>query len=103
MEIDFEQEIKTSAEPFPPAACPACGSSEVQPFLRSRDWFFLRAPVYRLERCVECHLCWMENAPAPEQMGFHYGHDYDKVITAPGDLYPHHWDVVRNKLLRYVQ
>jgi SAM-dependent methyltransferase len=36
-------------------------------------------------------------------MGLHYGVDYDKMITAPGDLYPHHWDLVRNKLLQYVQ
>ncbi len=36
-------------------------------------------------------------------MASHYGNVYDIAITAPGDLYPHHWDVVSNKLLQYVQ
>jgi SAM-dependent methyltransferase len=36
-------------------------------------------------------------------MYFHYGADYDRMITAPGDIYLHHWDTVRNRLLEYVQ
>jgi SAM-dependent methyltransferase len=84
-------------------ACPACGCSDARQFLQTRDWFFMRPTLFHLMRCPGCHLCWLQNAPAPEEMASHYGADYDKVITAPGDLYPHHWDSVRNKLLRYVQ
>lgn len=84
-------------------ACPACGSSNVKPFLRSRDWFYMRQPMYQLVHCANCHLGWLQNAPPPEEMASHYGADYDRVITTPGDIYPHHWDRVRNKLLQYAQ
>ncbi|HZQ66951.1 MAG TPA: class I SAM-dependent methyltransferase [Terriglobales bacterium] len=83
--------------------CPACNGRGAKPFLRSRDYFFLREALYTVVRCPDCHLGWLENAPQAEEMSSHYGNDYDEVITAPGDLYPHHWDVVRNKLLQYVQ
>ena len=59
--------------------------------------------MYQLVRCDGCHLSWLQDAPPLEAMASHYGADYDRVITAPGDLYPHHWDLVRNKLLQYVQ
>lgn len=82
--------------------CPACGGRRIQPFLSARDYFFVRETLYGLTRCAECHLCWLSDPPRLDEMSSHYGDDYDRMITAPGDLYPHHWDLVRNKLLKYV-
>jgi len=63
----------------------------------------MRQAMYQLVRCEGCHLGWLQDAPPLEDMAYHYGADYDRMITAPGDLYPHHWDLVRSKLLQYVQ
>jgi SAM-dependent methyltransferase len=98
-----DHDIKVAAVPLPSRACPACGYGNAKPFLRSRDWFFLRPPMYQLLRCASCHLSWLQDAPQPQAMAYHYGADYDRMITTPGDLYPHHWDLVRSKLLQYVQ
>jgi SAM-dependent methyltransferase len=59
--------------------------------------------MYQIESCADCHLGWLQDPPPLEAMAYHYGTDYDRMITTPGDLYPHHWDLVRNKLLQYVQ
>lgn len=83
--------------------CPACGGHELQPFVSARDYFFMRETRYELTRCAECHLCWLSNPPRVDQMSSHYGHDYDQMIIAPGDLYPRHWNLVRNKLMQYVR
>lgn len=98
-----DEATKLAADRSTSKVCLACGSSNAEFFLRSRDWFFLRPSMYQLVRCPDCHLCWLQNAPSPEDMGSHYGADYDRMITTPGDLYPHHWDLVRGKLLQYVQ
>ena len=98
-----DQDTKFAAAPTTSPACPACGSDNAKPFLRSRDWFFSRPPMYQIESCADCHLGWLQDPPPLEAMAYHYGVDYDKMITTPGDLYPHHWDLVRNKLLHYVQ
>jgi SAM-dependent methyltransferase len=100
--MNVGQEFKLEAGQSMGSACPACGSTKSAPFVQSRDWFFIRQPLYQVNRCEDCHLGWLENPPAMDEMGDHYGADYDKVITTPGDIYPHHWDLVRNKLLQYV-
>jgi 2-polyprenyl-3-methyl-5-hydroxy-6-metoxy-1,4-benzoquinol methylase len=101
--IATDQEMNLTGDRSAPRACPACGRSNAKPFVQSRDWFFIRQPLYQVERCADCHLGWLREAPAQQDMGSHYGADYDKMITTPGDLYRHHWDLVRNKLLQYVQ
>ena len=103
MDIAIDEQTKLTAVRCALLACPACGCSDAKPFLQSRDWFFVRPPMYQIVRCPGCHLGWLEDAPLQKEMASHYGVDYDRVITAPGDLYPHHWDLVRNKLLQYVQ
>ena len=103
MDIAIDEQTKVTAVRCALLACPACGCSDAKPFLQSRDWFFVRPPMYQIVRCPGCHLGWLEDAPLQKEMASHYGVDYDRVITAPGDLYPHHWDLVRNKLLQYVQ
>ena len=96
------QDLKLLAVPLIDRACPACEGRDVKSYVQARDWFFVRPAMYQIMRCSGCHLCWLQDAPPPEAMASHYGSDYDKVITSPGDLYPHHWDLVRNKLLQYV-
>jgi len=102
-QINTEQDLQRKLKPTIGQTCPACGSSEFIPFVESRDWFFIRESLHQIDRCEKCHLGWLENPPAFEEMGNHYGADYDRMITTPGDIYPHHWDLVRNKLLQYVQ
>lgn len=100
---ELETRPQASSEQAVYVMCPACGGDQIQPFVSARDYFFVRGTRYGLTRCAECHLCWLSTPPRVEEMGSHYGDDYDRMITAPGDLYPHHWDLVRNKLLEYVQ
>lgn len=95
--------LQTFSEPSNGSACAACGGTRTEYYTRSRDYFFLREAEYTVTRCADCHLGWLERPPRPAEMFLHYGSDYDAMITAPGDIYPHHWDLVRNKLLQYVQ
>lgn len=94
-QISFENASRTT--------CPACGGSRIRPYVSARDYFFVRETLHELVRCAECHLCWLSNPPREDEMSSHYGDDYDRMIIAPGDLYPGHWDVVRKKLFKYVR
>jgi hypothetical protein len=51
-------------------------------------------------RCRECSLVWLGNPPSPEEMGDHYGLDYDRAIAGAGED-PNHWSGRRNTLLQY--
>lgn len=70
--------------------CPLCGSREVQRFLKAPDRFHGRRVEYQLMRCGSCSVVWQENPPAPENMGEHYGADYDRSVAAAGDS-PERW------------
>ena len=80
--------------------CPACERSEVDNWLEAPDRFHGRRQLYQLVRCRSCALVWLRNAPLPEEMGAHYGADYDRAIAASGQD-PDHWSDRRNTLLKY--
>jgi 2-polyprenyl-3-methyl-5-hydroxy-6-metoxy-1,4-benzoquinol methylase len=80
--------------------CPACGRSETVSWMRAPDRFHGEHEFYELVRCRACSLVWLGNAPAPDQIGKHYGVDYDRAIAAGGSD-PDHWSERRDILARY--
>lgn len=82
------------------SCCPGCGQDGAEKFLAAPDRFHGRPEVYQLLRCPSCSLVWLENPPIPEEMGYHYGADYDRAIAGAGED-PDHWRDRRDTLLRY--
>jgi 2-polyprenyl-3-methyl-5-hydroxy-6-metoxy-1,4-benzoquinol methylase len=68
----------------------ACGDHRPMPFLSAPDRFHGRQQIYQLVRCPSCELVWLEDPPPPEQVGEHYGPDYDRSVAAAGDS-PERW------------
>lgn len=68
----------------------ACGDHRPIHFLAAPDRFHGRQQIYQLVRCPSCELVWLQDPPAPEQMGEHYGADYDRSVAAAGDS-PERW------------
>lgn len=83
-----------------PTNCPACGCDDALNFLRAPDRFHGRTILYQLKRCPSCSLIWLADPPAPDQMGAHYGEDYDRSVSAAGED-PGRWRDRREVLLRY--
>lgn len=80
--------------------CPACGKQGADDFLQAPDRFHGRTKVYQLLRCPRCELVWLDDPPSPEEMGQHYGVDYDRAIAGAGDD-PNHWSGRRDTLLQH--
>lgn len=95
---EASSQLKTS--PSNVGCCPSCGHEQAENFLRASDRFHGRPQVYQLVRCPSCSLVWLENPPSPEEMGYHYGPDYDRAIAGAGED-PEHWRGRRDTLLRY--
>jgi 2-polyprenyl-3-methyl-5-hydroxy-6-metoxy-1,4-benzoquinol methylase len=72
------------------AHCPGCGERQGIPFLSAPDRFHGREQMYQLACCPCCTLVWLQDPPPPEQMGEHYGPDYDRSVAAAGDS-PARW------------
>lgn len=58
--------------------------------LRAPDRFHGRPPLYQLVRCESCSLVWLDRPPSPDEMGQHYGLDYDRSVALAGDS-PKRW------------
>jgi SAM-dependent methyltransferase len=80
--------------------CPACGHEGAVNWLQAPDRFHGRQQLYQLMRCRACSLVWLGNPPSPEEMGYHYGPDYDRAIAGAGED-PNHWRGRRDTLLRH--
>jgi SAM-dependent methyltransferase len=80
--------------------CSFCHQSRAENLLKAPDRFHGRREVYELARCPECSLVWLKNPPPPEEMGKHYGADYDRAITGGGED-PKHWTGKRDVVLRH--
>lgn len=80
------------------AVCIVCGNSETEVCLQAPDRYHGRTDPYRLLRCRSCSLVWLDNPPAPSEMGMHYGPDYDRSVATAGKD-PRRWrercDVVK--------
>jgi SAM-dependent methyltransferase len=83
-----------------PTTCPACGRDEALNFLRAPDRFHGRTTQYQLKRCPFCSLVWLADPPQPDEMGEHYGVDYDRSVSAAGED-PGRWQDRRKALLQY--
>lgn len=72
------------------SGCPACESPSQSTLLGAPDRFHGRSVQYRLMSCSACSLVWLADPPPPEQMGEHYGQDYDQSVARAGD-FPERW------------
>jgi 2-polyprenyl-3-methyl-5-hydroxy-6-metoxy-1,4-benzoquinol methylase len=64
--------------------CPTCGHDGGEKLLRAPDRYHGRQTPYLLLRCPSCTLVWLHNPPRPDEMGQHYGPDYDRSVAAAG-------------------
>jgi len=60
----------------PPSLCPACHAARVTPLFTARDLHAQTPGRYTLARCETCSLIYVQNPPAPEQMGAWYHGEY---------------------------
>jgi SAM-dependent methyltransferase len=52
-------------------------------------------------RCPTCSLVWLKDPPKPDEMGQHYGPDYDRSVSAADESSPGRWRDRRETLLRF--
>jgi len=58
--------------------------------------------AYKLARCTDCSLVWLENAPPMEEMAYHYGDAYHQVISGIGEAeVARRWQKQRNVLSQF--
>ena len=57
-------------------ACPLCGARDEELVLIGRDLLFAKPGEYRLVRCRDCELEYVNPRPTPEALGPHYHKDY---------------------------
>jgi SAM-dependent methyltransferase len=84
-----------------PGCCPACGHSGAKRWLFAPDRFHGRSQLYEIVRCPMCSLVWLKDPPAPEDMDYHYGPRYDRIIAAAGENSPGRWRARRETLDQY--
>lgn len=90
MSTATEQLTTVSAPGLIGEACSLCGSPSTSEFLTAPDRFHGRSAKYTLNRCASCSLVWLQDPPLPEDMGQHYGPDYDRAVALAGDS-PERW------------
>lgn len=72
-------------------SCPVCGREGPKPFLSGPDRFHGTRAIYRLVQCPTCALVWLDDPPAPDEIGIHYGADYDRSVAKAGNS-PGRWE-----------
>lgn len=80
--------------------CAICGDAGAVPFLEAPDRYHGRQTRYQLLRCPTCSLVWLNNPPTPQEMGIHYGPDYDRSVAAAGED-PDRWRGRLEELAKY--
>jgi 2-polyprenyl-3-methyl-5-hydroxy-6-metoxy-1,4-benzoquinol methylase len=71
--------------------CPAGCPHSAKKILQAPDRFHGRAELYTLLQCPSCSLVWLDDPPSPEEMGRHYGADYDRAISSAGEATIERW------------
>src|SRR6266852_1950509 len=79
-------------------ACPLCGRTGAQEWLRAPDRLHGRQQIYTLARCPECTLVWLSHPPQPSEMGQHYTPEYHRLISGAGETSPKRWQDHREAL-----
>ena len=80
--------------------CAVCGEAAALPFLEAPDRYHGRKQRYQLLRCPKCSLVWLDKPPKPQEMGIHYGPDYDKSVATAGEE-PDRWRGRWEELAKY--
>jgi 2-polyprenyl-3-methyl-5-hydroxy-6-metoxy-1,4-benzoquinol methylase len=101
IEMNADQKAVIKDGPASGKHCIACGASDPKFFLEATDRFYRRPQRYRLLRCSQCSHVWLDDPPKPEEMGQHYGPDYDRVITIGGENSTQRWQDRREAIYKY--
>jgi len=80
--------VATYLDKPPCRRCTACGGERAKEYLEAPDRFYAQSQLYKLIRCPECSLVWLEDPPPPEELGEHYGPDYDAFIRKATEKRP---------------
>lgn len=83
--------------------CPNGCASDPHVLLRAPDHFHGRTELYTLMRCPGCSLVWIDSPPALEDMGRHYGADYDRAISSTGEATVDRWSGRCATIAKYKQ
>lgn len=81
--------------------CPLCGNNQPEFWLAAPDRFNAGRETHRLVRCTRCWLVSLQNPPRPEEMGKHYGPDYDRFIGRAGDNSSNRWRDRREAITKH--
>src|SRR6516164_9336117 len=82
------------------STCPGCHGEQGEFFLSAPDRFNGETHPYCLMRCPSCTLVWLKDPPPPQEIGRHYGADYDRIVGGAGED-PNRWRDRRDYLLRH--
>jgi SAM-dependent methyltransferase len=94
---------EVSSVAVPVSRCPSCHDADASVLLRAPDRFHGRSELYTLMRCPACSLVWIDSPPTPEDMGRHYGPDYDRAISSTGEATVERWRGRCETIARYKQ
>jgi hypothetical protein len=72
--------VATYLDQLPYRRCIARGSERAKEYLEAPDQFYAQSKLYKLIRCPECSLAWLEDPPTPEELREHYGPDHGAFI-----------------------
>jgi len=101
MKLAEAQIVEDSVATQNSGSCPGCNHSPATALLRAPDRFHGKSIEYQLVKCDNCDLVWLENPPAPSEMGEHYGVDYDRAIAGAGDSSPDRWKARLDALAQF--
>ena len=103
IKIEVNSDVKQAPEEVTAGGkrCAVCGSHEVKFWLEAPDRFNGRTEVWRLLRCSQCSLVWLDNPPKPHEMSRHYGPEYDRMISSSGETSPKKWQERRKTISQH--
>jgi len=82
---------RVNAEGMVPNACPCCGDYNFKRWMQVPDGAQRGVARYDLLRCPSCMHTWLDNRPAPEEMGYYYSEKYHRAIGHAGETSPKRW------------
>jgi 2-polyprenyl-3-methyl-5-hydroxy-6-metoxy-1,4-benzoquinol methylase len=71
--------------------CPCCGESNFAHWMQIPDRCQKESLSYDLLRCSSCLHTWLNNRPAPEEMGRYYSAEYHQAVGQAGEISLRRW------------
>lgn len=82
-------------------ACPLCGETGAQEWLRAPDRLHGRRQNYTLARCPACSVVWLSDPPKADELYQHYTDAYHKLISEAGETSPWRWQSRKEELTQF--